>query len=71
MELRRRKKEEEKSSTEAKIKEVQKAIQKSEQKSEDWKKRKEHLRETFFPFCVGLTMFVAAGYIYFRDEVQD
>jgi len=71
MELRRRKKEEEKSSTEAKIKEVQKAIQKSEQKSEDWKKRKEHLRETVFPFCVGLTMFVAAGYIYFRDEVQD
>lgn len=71
MELRRRKKGEEKSSTEEKIKEVQKAIQKSEQKSEDWKKRKEHLRETVFPFCVGLTMFVAAGYIYFRDEVRD
>jgi len=68
MELRRRKKEEEKSSTEEKIKEVQKAIQKSEQKSEDWKKRKEHLREKVFPFCVGLTMFVAAGYIYFRHR---
>merc|ERR1719410_2119571 len=55
MELRRRKKEEEKSSTEEKIKEVQKAIQ----KAEDWKKRREQFRETLFPFCVGLAMFVA------------
>jgi len=67
MELRRRKKEEEKSTTENKIKEYQKAIQ----KAEDWNKRKEYLRETMFPFCVGLAMFVAGGYFYFRDEVQD
>jgi len=69
MELRRRKKEEEKCVTESKIKEYQKAIQ----KAEDWNKRKEYLRETMFPFCVGLAMFVAGGYFYFRprDEVQD
>ena len=54
MELRRRKKEQEKSTTENKIKEYQKAIQ----KAEDWNKRKEYLRETMFPFCVGLAMFV-------------
>lgn len=67
MELRRRKKEEEKTSTDVKIREVQKAIQ----KAEDWKKRREQFRETLFPFCVGLAMFVAGGYFYFRDELQD
>jgi len=67
MELRRRKKEEEKQSTERKIKEVQKSIQ----AAEDWKKRKEYWQETLVPFCVGLAMFVAGGYFYFRDEVQD
>eukprot|EP00092_Neocalanus_flemingeri_P059954 GFUD01071809.1.p1 GENE.GFUD01071809.1~~GFUD01071809.1.p1 ORF type:complete len:484 (-),score=133.90 GFUD01071809.1:1223-2674(-) len=64
MELRRRKKEEEKSATENKIKEYQTAIQ----KAEDWNKRKENLRETVLPFCVGLVMFVAGGYFYFRHR---
>jgi len=73
-ELRRRKNEEEKSSTETKIKEVQKAIQKAEkfnQSSEEWKKRWEYWQEMMIPFCVGLSMFLVGGYLYFRDEVQD
>jgi len=63
MELRRRKKEEEKLSTENKIKEVKSA--------EEWKKRTEYWQETLVPFCVGLAMFVAGGYYYFRAGVQD
>jgi len=76
MELRRRKKEEEKLSTrrkqieeeklstENKIKEVQNSFQ----CAEDWRKRKEYWQETLVPFCVGLAMFAAGGYFYFSDE---
>ena len=82
MELKRRRKEEEKTSTENKIEEVKvselKAIcfqnffftniscQKSIQNAERSKARKEYLQETVLPFCVGLVMFVAGGYFYFR-----
>ena len=41
-------------------------IQKSIQAAEEWKKRKEYWQETLVPFCVGLAMFVAGGYFYFR-----
>lgn len=64
MELKRRRKEEEKTSTENKIEEVKKSIQNAERS----KARKEYLQETVLPFCVGLVMFVAGGYFYFRDE---
>jgi len=64
MELRRRKKEEEKLSTERKIREVQKSIQ----SAENWKKQKEYWQETVMPFCVGVVMFVAGGYFFFRDD---
>jgi len=71
MELRRRKKEEpaklELNKTESKIKEVEAAVR----DAEEWKAKKEYFRETMFPFCVGLAMFVAGGYFYFRDEDQD
>ena len=79
MELRRRKKEEEKLSTERKIREVQVKIlllpltynhfiilQKSIQSAENWKKQKEYWQETVMPFCVGVVMFVAGGYFFFR-----
>lgn len=63
MELRRRKKEEEKSTTENKILEIQEAIK----RAEEWNNRKEYVRETVVPFCVGLLMFCAGGYYYFRS----
>ena len=81
MELKRRRKEEEKTSTENKIEEVKvrdlKAFvlitflstflsQKSIQNAERSKARKEYLQETVLPFCIGLMMFVAGGYFYFR-----
>ena len=81
MELKRRRKEEEKTSTENKIEEVKVSefcafvliifstnisCQKSIQNAERSKARKEYLQETVLPFCVGLVMFVAGGYFYFR-----
>ena len=80
MELKRRRKEEEKTSTENKIEEVKVSLrpfvfrtffdhiscQKSIQNAERSKARKEYLQETVLPFCVGLVMFVAGGYFYFR-----
>lgn len=63
MELRRRKKEEEKISTENKIKEVKKSIK----SAEEWKEKSVFLQETVLPFCVGLAMFLAGGYFYFRQ----
>jgi len=64
MELRRRKKEEEKVSTENKIKEVKKSIK----SAEEWKEKSVFLQETILPFCVGLAMFLAGGYFYFRQQ---
>ena len=80
MELKRRRKEEEKTSTENKIEQVKVSefqvcfnnllkiisCQKSIQNAERSKARKEYLQETVLPFCVGLVMFVAGGYFYFR-----
>ena len=34
--------------------------------NENWAGRKDHLKETIGPFCVGLAMFLAGGYYYFR-----
>ena len=80
MELRRRKKEEEKISTENKIKEVKVGdenrfkkhwlstdFQKSIKSAEEWKEKSVFLQETVLPFCVGLAMFLAGGYFYFRQ----
>ena len=50
MELRRRKKDEEKNTTEVKIKKVQRA--------KNWKKKKGHLLESLFPYCLELTILV-------------
>jgi len=59
MELRRRKKEEEKHSSEDKSREVESGW--------DWSARLEFWQETLLPFSVGLAMFAAGGYFYFRD----
>jgi tyrosine-protein phosphatase non-receptor type 1 len=61
-ELRRRKKEEEMAKTEEKIKQMKE----KQRESEAWQSRKEHMRESLLPFCVGLAMFLAGGYYYFR-----
>jgi len=63
MELRRRKKDEEKAHTEEKIKKMQEKLR----SSEEWLARKEKMKETLVPFCVGLAMFLAGGYYYFRS----
>ena len=34
--------------------------------SEAWVSRKQNMKETILPFCVGLAMFLAGGYYYFR-----
>jgi len=64
MELKRRKKvkDEERSVTETKITEIKAAIK----KAEEWNSNKEYMKETVFPFCVGLFMFCVGGYYYFR-----
>lgn len=62
-ELRRRKKEEEMAKTEEKIKQMKD----KQRETEAWQNRKESMRETLLPFCVGLAMFLAGGYYYFRD----
>lgn len=63
MELKRRKKKEETSSTENKIAEMKKEIQ----RAEEWNRRKEYLRQTILPFCVGL-LICAAGYYNIRSS---
>jgi len=63
MELRRRKKEDEKAVTEEKIRLMQDKLR----ASESWAARKETMKETLLPFCVGLAMFLAGGYFYFRS----
>ena len=62
VELRRRKKEEEKAATEDKVREMQKKMK----AREEWNKRAAYIKETMLPFCVGLAMFLAGGYYYFR-----
>jgi len=57
MELKRRKKKEETSSTERRIAEMKKEIH----SAEEWGRRKEYLRQTILPFCVGL-LICAAGW---------
>jgi len=63
MELRRRKKDEEKQVTEEKIKQMQEKLR----ANEAWLEKKENMKETLLPFCVGLAMFLAGGYYYFRN----
>ena len=36
--------------------------------NEAWLEKKENMKETLLPFCVGLAMFLAGGYYYFRSE---
>jgi len=52
---------------ENKIKEVKKSIK----SAEEWKEKSDFLQERILPFCVGLAMFIAVGYFYLRDGVQD
>jgi len=63
MDLRRRKKEDEKAVTEEKIKRMQEKLKSSEMKAS----HRENLKDTILPFCVGLAMFLAGGYYYFRS----
>jgi len=63
MELRRRKKEDEKAVTEQRLRTMQAKMK----ENENWAGRKDHLKETIGPFCVGLAMFLAGGYYYFRS----
>lgn len=63
MEIRRRKKEDEKASTEERIRKMKDKLK----ESEEWEARKELMRERLVPFCVGLAMFLAGGYYYFRS----
>eukprot|EP00090_Calanus_glacialis_P020562 TRINITY_DN3167_c0_g1_i1.p1 TRINITY_DN3167_c0_g1~~TRINITY_DN3167_c0_g1_i1.p1 ORF type:complete len:497 (-),score=185.88 TRINITY_DN3167_c0_g1_i1:543-2033(-) len=63
----RKRKNEEKNTTEEKLKEVEKAIQ----KADDWKKKMELWQDKVYPFCVGLAIFAAGTYFYFREEVED
>jgi len=65
-ELRRRKKEEENAKTEEKIKEMKE----KQRESEAWISKKEHMKETLIPFCVGLAMFVVGGYLYFSKKLS-
>ncbi|XP_023345281.1 tyrosine-protein phosphatase non-receptor type 2 [Eurytemora carolleeae] len=63
MELRRRKKEDERANTEEKLRKIQEKMK----ESEAWVSRKQNMKETILPFCVGLAMFLAGGYYYFRS----
>jgi len=63
----RKRKNEEKNTTEEKLKEVEKAIQKQDY----WKKKRELWRDKAYPFCVGLAIFAAGTYFYFREQVED
>jgi len=63
MDLRRRKKEDEKATTEEKIKMMQEKLKASEVRAI----YRENLKDTILPFCVGLAMFLAGGYYYFRS----
>lgn len=63
MELKRRKKKEETTSTENKIAQMKKEIH----QAEEWSRRKEYLRQTVMPFCVGLLV-CAAGYYNLRSS---
>lgn len=42
-------------------------FQKSIKSAEEWKEKSVFLQETILPFCVGLAMFIAGGYFYFRQ----
>jgi len=63
MEIKRRKKKEETTSTESKIAEMKKEIQ----RAEEWGRKREYLRQTLLPFCVGL-LICAAGYYNMRSS---
>lgn len=63
MEIKRRKKKEETTSTESKIAEMKKEIH----RAEEWGRKREYLRQTLLPFCVGL-LICAAGYYNMRSS---
>jgi len=64
MTLRRRKKDEERAGTEEKLLEMQKKMKASEN---NWSRRSAIFKEQMLPFWVGLAMFMAGGYYYFKN----
>ncbi len=65
LDLRRRRREDARNTTESKVQEIKRKVK----EAEDWQQTKASIMQKVVPFCVGLVMVSAAGIYYYRAAV--